>query len=150
VAVGVAILMVVLAAVGARLRRMPSTTALALRSLVVVRGAAPVRPPVALLYVDRACPHCRPAALRFDSLARTARVPAFIVSTDRLDSAAALARYADALGVGSAGLALDTGHLLAHAARLRAVPVVVLVDRLGQVTVTYGAPVRLTRTRDSP
>src|SRR5271156_578013 len=92
VAVGVAILMVVLAAVGARLRRMPSATALALRSLVVVRGAAPVRPPVALLYVDRACPHCRPAATRFDSLARTARVPAFIVSTDRLDSAAALAR----------------------------------------------------------
>jgi hypothetical protein len=145
----IALTLVLLAAATARLRRVPAAR-VPLASLDVVRGPAHVTAPVALLYIDRSCPHCRPAAIRFDSLARATRVPAFIVSNDRRDSAAALARYAASAGVRATGLALDTGHALARAERLAAVPVLVLVDRFGAATIAYGAPFRLTRTGASP
>jgi hypothetical protein len=151
---GVAILLVMVAGAAARvrLRRVPPTTSVPapLAALEVVRGPARVTAPVALLYIDRACPRCRPAAARFDSLARADRVNAFIVSNDRRDSAAALERYASQAGVRASGLALDTAHAFAHAERLGAVPVLVLVDAFGGATITYGAPVRLTHTGAGP
>jgi hypothetical protein len=148
----IAVMLVLLAAATARLRRVPVGGALpaSLAALDVVRGPMHVRAPVALLYIDRSCAHCRPAAIRFDSLVRRTRVSAYIVSNDRRDSGAALERYAALAGVRATGLALDTGHALAHAERLAAVPALVLVDRFGTANVVYGAPVRLTRTGASP
>jgi hypothetical protein len=148
--VGIGLALVLLLGAAVRLRWAQRTAILPLDALVVVRGPIRVTPPVALLYIDRACPHCRPAVARFDSLARAAHIPAFIVAGDARDSAIALVRYADATGAQSTGLALDTAQTLAHAAALKAVPVLVMVDRLGLGTVTYGTPLRLTRTRDSP
>jgi hypothetical protein len=141
---------VVLAVAAVRLEVGQRTAVLPLAGLEVVRGAAQVRGPVALLYIDPACPHCRPAAIAFDSLVRATGTPAFIVAGDPRDSARALMRYADAAGVQASGLALDTAHLLAHAAALKAVPVLITVDRLGIGTLSYGAPVRLTHTGASP
>jgi hypothetical protein len=149
VAFGVAISLVLVAAAATRIRRVGGGRA-PLGALAVVRGPARVTAPVALLYIDRSCSHCRPAVIRFDSLARVAGVPAFIVSNDRRDSAAALERYAAQAGVRASGLALDTAHALARAARLSAVPVLVVVDAFGAATITYGAPVRLTHTGASP
>ena len=148
---GVATLLVLVAGAAARvrLRHVPAVRA-PLAALEVVRGPAHVTAPVALLYIDRACPRCRPAAARFDSLARADRLNAFIVSNDRRDSAGALERYAGQAGVRASGLALDTAHAFAHAERLGAVPVLVLVDAFGGATISYGAPVRLTHTGADP
>jgi hypothetical protein len=148
-ALGVGIGLVVLVGAATRLRRVPAVP-VPLAALQVVRGPVRVTAPVALLYIDRSCLYCRAAVVRFDSLVRASRARAFIVSNDRRDSAGALARYAARVGVRASGLALDTGHVLAHAERLNAVPVLVVVDQFGAATIAYGAPFRLTRTGAGP
>jgi hypothetical protein len=145
VAIGVAVVMVVLAGAAARMRSVPPTRAVPVGALVVVRGGERVEAPVALLYVDRGCGHCAAAVERFDSLVRAGAVRGFIVSHENVDSGAALERYADALGVTASGLAMDTAYTVAKAARLRAVPVLVTVNRAGLATVSYGLPDRLAR-----
>jgi hypothetical protein len=150
VAVGVGVGLVVLAVAAVRLEVAPRTPVLPLEELAVVRGASRVKGPVALLYIDRACPRCRPAVVAFDSLVRASGTSGFVVVGDRRDSAGALVRYAADAGVVASGLALDTAHTLARAAALRAVPVLITVDRLGIGTVSYGTPVRLTHTGASP
>jgi hypothetical protein len=145
VAIGVAVVMVVLAGAAARMRSVVPARAVPVGALVVVRGGERVEAPVALLYVDRGCGHCAAAVGRFDSLVRSEGVSGFIVSHEHVDSGAALERYADGLGVTASGLAIDTAYTVAKAARLRAVPVLVMVSRAGLATVSYGVPGRLPR-----
>lgn len=145
VAIAVAVAMVALAGAAARIRSVPPPRAVPVGALVVVRGGTRVEAPVALLYVDRGCGHCAAAVERFDSLVRSGSVRGVIVSHEHRDSGAALARYADGLGVMASGLAIDTAYTIAKAAGLRAVPVLVSVDRAGLATVSYGVPDRLAR-----
>lgn len=117
----------------------PHPRPLALRSLLVVGGRPPISAPAVLLYIDRRCSHCRTAAARLDSVGRATGARAVLVAGEPRDSADALAHYGAALGL-HATLALDTGHVLARAAAIEAVPVLVAVDRAGAATLTYGVP----------
>lgn len=104
-------------------------------------------PPVALLYIDRHCRHCQYSARLFDSLSTALHTRTLLVSNDPSDSAAAVARYAAALGLHQE-IALDTTRALARAAQLRAVPALIFVtdDRVDDVI--YGTPPAATLAAD--
>jgi hypothetical protein len=141
IALAAAILAATLALLGLVAARVPHphVRPLALGTLHVVGGGPPISAPAVLLYVDRRCSHCRTAAARLDSVGRATGARAVLVAGEPSDSAGALVRYGAALGL-RATLALDTGHVLARAAGVQAVPVLLFVDRAGAATLMYGVP----------
>jgi hypothetical protein len=99
-----------------------------------VKGVAPVRAPIALLYVQSSCSHCSAAAVALDSIARHTRVRAVVLTSD--DGHAADG-YRAKLGLREP-IALDTSKAMMHALGVHAVPTLIVFAHDGSARVAVG------------
>jgi len=91
--------------------------------------------PIAILYVQRRCPHCTPTAAALNALAATSGVHATIIA---LDPAAEITQWADSLGL-TIPVARDTGRAWMKALGITGVPTLLTYDRQGRASISVGA-----------
>jgi hypothetical protein len=91
--------------------------------------------PVAVLYINRHCPLCQRSARLTDSLGAALHLPTLVVTND---SPKAARQYSASLGLRQS-VTIDSSGALARAARVRAVPALILIDHGRQFgEVIYG------------